>query len=344
MHEMEPEPSSFDIEDFASQVSEARMAMKSVLPKTNPQPHLNSNDELSSSSIPGTQLIYAKTYGCSHNVSDSEYMQGILSSYGYRFTQEREKADLWLINSCTVKDPSQAAFMHLVQVGKSLKKAIVVAGCVPQADRKVIGLEDVSIVGIQQVDRVVEVVEETLRGHTVRLLSKKRLPALDLPKIRKNPLVEIIPLSTGCLGSCTYCKTRHARGKLGSYDPSVLVARAEQVVKEGITEIWLSSEDTGAYGIDLGTTLPNLLDALLPVLPQDVMLRIGMTNPPFILGHLKEIAAALNSNSVYSFLHIPVQVRIQLFRMFDINLQNNNTLIYFNPVFCSVVVMLSCRE
>jgi threonylcarbamoyladenosine tRNA methylthiotransferase CDKAL1 len=53
------------------------------------------------------------------------------------------------------------------------------------------------------------------------------LPLLDLPKIRKNELVEIIPLSTGCLGSCTYCKTRHARGKLGSYDPNAIVERAK---------------------------------------------------------------------------------------------------------------------
>jgi threonylcarbamoyladenosine tRNA methylthiotransferase CDKAL1 len=48
------------------------------------------------------------------------------------------------------------------------------------------------------------------------MLGKGDLPRLDLPKIRRNRLVEIIPLSTGCLGACTYCKTRHARGKLGS--------------------------------------------------------------------------------------------------------------------------------
>lgn len=73
---------------------------------------------------------------------------------------------------------------------------------------------------------MVEVVEEVFKGHKVKLLAKKDLPILDLPKIRKNALVEIIPLSTGCLGSCTYCKTRHARGKLGSYDPNAIVERA----------------------------------------------------------------------------------------------------------------------
>uniref|UniRef100_K3X099 Threonylcarbamoyladenosine tRNA methylthiotransferase n=1 Tax=Globisporangium ultimum (strain ATCC 200006 / CBS 805.95 / DAOM BR144) TaxID=431595 RepID=K3X099_GLOUD len=197
--------------------------------------------------------------------------------------------------------------MHLAIKGKSQGKAVVVAGCVPQADRHIKGLEDVSIVGIQQVDRVVEVVEETLKGHTVRLLSKNRLPELDLPKIRKNPMVEIIPLSTGCLGACTYCKTRHARGKLGSYTPETIVARAQSVIAEGVTEIWLSSEDTGAYGIDIGTDLPTLLRALLAVVPDGVMLRVGMTNPPYILEHLDAVADVLNHDNVYSFLHVPVQ-------------------------------------
>jgi threonylcarbamoyladenosine tRNA methylthiotransferase CDKAL1 len=197
--------------------------------------------------------------------------------------------------------------MHLVLKGKQEGKAVVVAGCVPQADRHIKGLEDVSIVGIQQVDRVVEVVEETLKGHTVRLLSKERLPELDLPKIRKNPMVEIIPLSTGCLGACTYCKTRHARGKLGSYTPEAIVSRAQRVIGEGVTEIWLSSEDTGAYGIDLGTNLPILLNKLIEVTPEGVMLRVGMTNPPYILDHLEAIADVLNHEKVYAFLHVPVQ-------------------------------------
>jgi len=58
----------------------------------------------------------------------------------------------------------------------------------------------------------------------VRLLGPKRAggrklggASLLLPKVRRNPLIEIIPISTGCLNSCTYCKTKHARGELGSY-------------------------------------------------------------------------------------------------------------------------------
>lgn len=74
---------------------------------------------------------------------------------------------------------------------KDIKKPVVVAGCVPQGDRNIEGLLDVSIIGITQIDRVVEVVEETLKGNVVQLLKKKALPTLDLPKIRRNKLIEM---------------------------------------------------------------------------------------------------------------------------------------------------------
>ncbi|XP_064164798.1 threonylcarbamoyladenosine tRNA methylthiotransferase isoform X2 [Anguilla rostrata] len=171
-----------------------------------------------------------------------------------------------------------------------------------------------SIIGVQQIDRVVEVVDEAVKGHSVRLLGQKkdngkRLGGarLDLPKIRKNPLIEIISINTGCLNACTYCKTKHARGDLASYPIEELVERARQSFLEGVCEIWLTSEDTGAYGRDIGTDLPSLLWRLVEVIPEGAMLRLGMTNPPYILEHLEEMAKILSHPRVYAFLHVPVQ-------------------------------------
>ncbi|KAL0927062.1 hypothetical protein M5K25_001217 [Dendrobium thyrsiflorum] len=281
----------------------------SINPRRKPKSRVLQDPVKPSSHIPGTQTIFVKTFGCSHNQSDSEYMAGQLSAFGYSLTDISEEADLWLINTCTVKSPSQSAMETLISKGKNAKKPLVVAGCVPQGSRDIKELEGISIIGVQQIDRVVEVVEETLKGHEVRLLSRKTLPALDLPKVRKNKYVEILPINVGCLGACTYCKTKHARGHLGSYTVESLFERLRTVISEGVKEIWLSSEDTGAYGRDIGVNLPILLNALIAELPTDrsTMLRIGMTNPPFILEHLEEIAKVLCHPCVYSFLHVPVQ-------------------------------------
>ncbi|KAJ3195089.1 Threonylcarbamoyladenosine tRNA methylthiotransferase [Irineochytrium annulatum] len=195
------------------------------------------------------------------------------------------------------------------------------AGCVSQgAPAEGSEWENLSIVGVQNIDRVVEVVESTLQGNIMRLTKEKRHAAnnrkaggasLDLPKIRKNKYVEIIPINTGCLNQCTYCKTKHARGNLGSYDMEDIWDRVRVVVKEGVKEIWLTSEDTGAYGIDIGVTIIDLLWGIVKILEEDrisgTMLRIGMTNPPYIIRHIGEMVKILSHPRVYSFLHVPVQ-------------------------------------
>lgn len=56
---------------------------------------------------------------------------------------------------------------------------------------------------------------------------------------------------------------------------------------EGVVELWLTSEDLGAYGHDIGVTLPELLWQIVGVIPEGAMMRLGMTNPPYILEHLE---------------------------------------------------------
>jgi len=267
-----------------------------------------------SSLVPGTGKVFVNTWGCAHNSSDSEYMAGQLAAQGYTITTEKDSAHLWLLNSCTVKNPAEEHFKNEVKDGLSKNKKVVVAGCVPQGKQNADYIQGLSVIGVQQIDRVVEVVEETLKGNSVRMFGSKRSEGkkiggakLDLPKIRRNPLVEIIAINTGCLNQCTYCKTKHARGELGSYDPDEIVARAVQSFQEGVCEIWLTSEDTGAYGRDIGTSLPELLWKLVEVIPEGCRLRLGMTNPPYIMDHLDEMANILNHDRVYSFLHVPVQ-------------------------------------
>lgn len=311
-----------DIEDIVSaqdlKPRDWRFVRKNVFPKvrkrSSQQRAQTDDDPPHDSVIPGIQKIWIRTWGCSHNNSDGEYMAGQLAAYGYKITDNSAEADLWLLNSCTVKNPAEDHFRNSIKKAQEANKKVVLAGCVPQAQPRQDYLKGLSIIGVQQIDRVVEVVEETIKGHSVRLLGQKkdngkRLGGarLDLPKIRKNPLIEIISINTGCLNACTYCKTKHARGDLASYPIEELVDRAKQSFQEGVCEIWLTSEDTGAYGRDIGTDLPTLLWKLVEAIPEGAMLRLGMTNPPYILEHLEEMAKILNHPRVYAFLHIPVQ-------------------------------------
>ena len=143
--------------------------------------------------IPETQNIYIKTWGCSHNISDSEYMSGLLAEYGYNIITDDNKCDLanlWILNSCTVKGPSEAHFLTLIRKAKSKNKYIIAAGCVPQGDKKINELNNISIIGVQQIDRILEVVQQTLAGNAVRLFGAKRIK--DETGKRKLRMIDLI--------------------------------------------------------------------------------------------------------------------------------------------------------
>lgn len=268
--------------------------------------------------------IYVKTWGCTHNSSDSEYMAGLLKQAGYNVIIDETRkleADCWLLNSCTVKGPSEQHFINSINEGLNIGKSCILAGCVPQSsgqaflnkfNRSAGDSAAISLIGVEQIDRIVEVANATLQGSSVSFLAKPKLkkdrPMLDMPKIRRNALIEIISINSGCLNACTYCKTKHARGDLKSYPVDEIVARAKQSFnQDDVRELWITSEDTGAYGRDIGTDLPTLLHAITKIIPEGCMMRVGMTNPPYIIEHIKEICKVLQHPRVYSFMHIPVQ-------------------------------------
>lgn len=73
---------------------------------------------------------------------------------------------------------------------------------------------------------------------------------------------------------------------------------------EGVVEVWLTSEDLGAYGHDIGVTLPELLWQLVGVVPEGCMLRMGMTNPPYIMEHMEVLLATWRYNMVWANLSL----------------------------------------
>ena len=269
------------------------------------------NIERHGGDVPGDATVFVHTFGCGHNVSDGEYMAGQLAETGYRITDDFQNADCYLINSCTVKNPSEDHFVTMMRRAKATGKPVVVAGCVPQGDPKNPEWADISVIGVRHIDQVAEVVQDALRGNTTRLMSnetRESIPKLAMKKIRRNKYIEIIPINVGCLNFCTYCKTKHARGNLKSWPVEEIVARVKEVVVEGVREIRMTSEDTGAYGIDIGTNVVVLLQEIVKVLEgTDVMLRVGMSNPPYLLRQLEGFAKILLHPNVYEFIHIPVQ-------------------------------------
>ncbi|NQU99062.1 tRNA (N(6)-L-threonylcarbamoyladenosine(37)-C(2))-methylthiotransferase [Candidatus Woesearchaeota archaeon] len=247
--------------------------------------------------------VFINTYGCAHNQADSEFMAGQLKQEGFEIIDSKKSADLVLINTCSVKDPSEKKFFSEL---KRINKPVVVAGCVPQADKNNPVLKNYSLIGVKQIHNIVEVVHQTLAGNKVHLLKQSKDVHLNLPRIRRNPLVEIIPISSGCLGYCTFCKTKFARGSLLSFKEEVIIKQIRTALNEGVKEIWLTSEDTGPYGLDIGTTLPKLLKNILKI-QKDFRVRLGMINPEYVKRYDDALIDIYKDERMFKFLHVPVQ-------------------------------------
>ncbi|MDD3092083.1 MAG: MiaB/RimO family radical SAM methylthiotransferase, partial [Methanoregulaceae archaeon] len=116
----------------------------------------------------------------------------------------------------------------------------------------------------------------------------------------------ILQVASGCLGSCTYCITRKARGRLKSVSVPDILAEAETMVDAGAKELQLTGQDVSAWGYDIGMNLSDLLLALGQI-PGRFCIRTGMMNPSTLLPIRKPVIRAFASPEVFRFIHIPIQ-------------------------------------
>jgi threonylcarbamoyladenosine tRNA methylthiotransferase CDKAL1 len=250
--------------------------------------------------------IYIETAGCSHNFADSEQMAGLLKEAQFKIVSELEDADLVILNTCTVKVPTENNFYkRLKEIEENNPyKIIVITGCIAQTEPK--KLKKYTLVGTKQIHNIVEAVEEALNDNIIKMLETGEMPPLNLPRIRKNPVIEIIPISRGCLSACTFCKTKQARGNLQSYPIEEIKKEVQKATDEGVKEIWLTSQDTGCYGFDLKTNLAKLLKELTQV-PGKFKIRIGMMNPDHLVKFKDEFLEVFSNEKIFKFLHLPLQ-------------------------------------
>jgi len=250
-----------------------------------------------------------RSFGCSANTADSEVISGCLSQAGFDLTDSEEDADVVVFNSCAVKGPTENRVIDALKRIPSAKK-VVVAGCLPliSFERLLREVRFDAAVGAAVGEGIVDVVQRVLLGEKVVELNKDLLsmPKLDLPRVQTNPVVSVVPVNYGCLGSCAYCCVVHARGHLRSYEVRDVTERVNRDVAGGAREIWITSQDTGCYGKEIGTNLAVLLKAVAAV-EGDFRVRVGMMTSNMIVPFLDELIDAFRSEKIFKFVHLPVQ-------------------------------------
>ena len=250
--------------------------------------------------------IWVEAYGCSASFADSEMISGLIVNGGHTLVQDKSESDLNLIVTCSVKDVTATRMINRIKESQS--KPLVVAGCLPKAERHTVEkfARNASMMGPNSIGKTLQVIETTLNGSKIIALDDTDLSKVGIPKVRLNPVVGIVEISNGCMSECTFCQTKLAKGDLNSYRIGDIVRQVKRELIDGCKEIWLSSTDNGCYGLDIGEDLPSLIEQVSQI-PEDFRIRVGMMNPMFMPRIRDGLLKSFESNKVFRFLHVPVQ-------------------------------------
>ncbi len=257
-----------------------------------------------------TIRFYLETYGCSLNKSDSDIIVGHLASLGAERVEDSDNANVLILNTCGVKEPTEDRIVHRLETLSGGTVPVVITGCLPRIslDRiKTVIPDFAAVLGPQSIESLGPIVERVFHGErSIVNLESDSGSKLRLFEGPPNSVICTVPICEGCLGSCAYCAVRFARGEVRSHSISEIRDVVERCVHLGYREIRLTSQDAGVFGHDTGEDLVKLL-ATLDGIDGAHMYRLGMFNPNLVLESIDDIVEVMTSDHYFKFFHVPLQ-------------------------------------
>ncbi|MEM0156255.1 MAG: tRNA (N(6)-L-threonylcarbamoyladenosine(37)-C(2))-methylthiotransferase [Thermoplasmataceae archaeon] len=230
--------------------------------------------------------IYSESYGCTQSKSETGLYVNSLLGKGGELVTRPEDADLIVMGTCVVIRQTEERMIRRIQDLSQISK-VRVMGCLSTVSAGTLSGENV----------------EVANSMDFRNLYTGMLDDIE---IREPSIFEGIPINQGCTGSCNFCISHLARGKLLSRHPEKIRNQVIMQLEKGIREVRISSLDTAAYGKDIGLRLNTLIDRIASI-EDDFMLRVGMMEPRNTLEILPDLIRSYSSHKVFKFLHLPVQ-------------------------------------
>ena len=245
--------------------------------------------------------------GCKVNIYESELVTNILKNNNYTVVDFEDKADIYIINTCSVTNESDKKSRKMINRAKKNNPAaiIIVMGCYSQVNAED---RDVDIVlGNKDKSKIVEIIEEYIKT------KQKKKIIYDLTKVdfEKMEITNFdshtrafVKIQDGCNAFCSYCIIPYVRGRVRSKDPEDVIKEVTTLVEKGYKEIVLTGIHTGRYGTDINTNLEELLNKLVNI-PNIYRIRLSSIEINEITPGIKEL---LKENKVMAkHLHITLQ-------------------------------------
>ena len=199
--------------------------------------------------------VYIETYGCQMNVNDSEVILSILQENGYALTEDMDRADVILANTCSIRDNAEQRIWGRIEQFRLQKKrnpqvVIGIVGCMAERLKDKL-LEKVDLVAGPDAYRSLPALLRDIRPDSPQinvLLSREETYA-DISPVRldRNGVSAYISIMRGCNNVCSYCVVPYTRGAERSRDPHSIVREARELFENGYKEVNLLGQNVDSY-------------------------------------------------------------------------------------------------
>ncbi len=252
------------------------------------------------------------TLGCKVNLYETEYLMNQFTNKGYQIIPFNNKADIYIINTCTVTNTSDSKSRKMINKAiKQNKEAIVVVmGCYSQlkyeALSKIAGVD--IIIGNKDKSKVIDYIEQYIKNKEpiVKIydLSNEQFESMNLDTFY-NRTRAFVKIQDGCNNYCSYCIIPYVRGSIRSKPHDEIIKEITNLVNKGYIEIVLTGIHTGSYGKDLNNDSFTLLLKDIVTIKKLQRLRISSIEITELNDNLLQLMKEYNV--IADHLHIPLQ-------------------------------------
>lgn len=256
--------------------------------------------------------IYIETYGCQMNVADTELIKTILNRAGHKVVENPEDANIFFMNTCSIRENAENKIIHRLDNIKPLKQKkeqfiVGILGCMAEKVRdnfiKNYPIVDI-VVGPDEYRNLPQYIDKALQGGKGIGVKLSRVETYDdIIPTRDNNLLAQISIMRGCDKFCSYCVVPFTRGRERSRNFDSIINEIKQLAEQGYKEVTLLGQNVNSYRFE-NKDFADLLEAAAVAAPK-MRIRYTTSHPIDLSDKLLEVMAKYDN--ICKYLHLPVQ-------------------------------------
>ncbi len=261
---------------------------------------------------------FVRTYGCQMNEHDSEKINGMLESVGFKKTESYEDADIVILNTCAIRENAHDKVFGFLGVLKHIKDTtnpdLLVGICGCMAQEEVVVNEILSkykyvdfVFGTHNLDNMLKIIKEKIdtSKNQIEVLSYEGDVVEGIPTVRDSIYSAWVDIQYGCDKFCTYCIVPYTRGKQRSRKKEDIINEVKNLKEKGYKEVTLLGQNVNAYGKDIYDDY-NLANLLKDVSETKIdRIRFVTSHPWDFTDEMVDVIASCDN--IMPYIHLPLQ-------------------------------------